>query len=154
MSRCASANSRLILAFSCGFCTLRWRMSTAADIAAEFATFGDGLEVLRLLANSVPAMIAYYDAPEAGQRCRFANHAYASAFGFTETSIVGKTFPEVIGEEAAREVQPSIDDVVRTSRAVAYVRDLKAADGTRRWIEVNVLPHLGVRGPLGAFVIV
>jgi diguanylate cyclase (GGDEF)-like protein/PAS domain S-box-containing protein len=131
------------------------RMATPAEIAAELAAFGAGLEVFRLLANSVPAMIAYYDAPEAGQRCRFANHAYASAFGFTETSIVGKTFPEIIGKEAALEVQPWIDEVVSTSRAVVYVRELKAADGTRRWIEVNVLPHLGAHGrPLGAFVIV
>jgi len=130
-------------------------MANPADSAAEFAAFAGGLEVFRLLANSVAAMIAYYDAPEAGQRCRFANHAYASAFGLTETSIVGKTFPEVIGEEAARQVQPSIDEVVRTSRTVVYVRELKAADGTRRWIEVNVLPHLGANGrPLGAFVIV
>jgi diguanylate cyclase (GGDEF)-like protein/PAS domain S-box-containing protein len=52
-------------------------------------------------------------------------------------------------------VQPSIDEVVQHSRTVAYVRELKAADGSRRWIEVNVLPHLGAHGkPLGAFVIV
>jgi len=130
-------------------------MANPADTAAEFAAFAGGLEVFRLLANSVAAMIAYYDAPEAGQRCRFANHAYASAFGLTETSIVGRTFPEIIGAEAARQVQPSIDTVVRESRAVVYVRELKAADGTRRWIEVNVLPHLGASGrPLGAFVVV
>ncbi|TMH04307.1 MAG: EAL domain-containing protein [Betaproteobacteria bacterium] len=123
--------------------------------AAELAAWEGSLELFRLLANSVPAMIAYYDAPENGQRCRFANRAYAAAFGLTEATIIGKSFPEVIGEEAAREVQPSIDEVVQHSRTVAYVRELKAADGSRRWIEVNVLPHLGAHGkPLGAFVIV
>jgi diguanylate cyclase (GGDEF)-like protein/PAS domain S-box-containing protein len=127
--------------------------SIAALGPAEGLT--EGLGMFRLLANSVPALIAYYDAPDRGSRCRFANEAYASTFGLTERSIVGKTFPEIIGDEAAREVQPSIDEVVNERRAVAYVRELKAADGSRRWIEVNVLPHLGPEGrPVGAFVIV
>src|SRR5438552_11474183 len=103
----------------------------------DFAAWDGSLEMFRLLANSVPALIAYYDSPERGSGCRFANTAYAATFGLTESSIVGKTFPEIIGEEAAREVQPSIDEVVKHSRAVAYVRELRAADGTQRWIEVN-----------------
>ena len=112
-------------------------------------------EQFQLLANSVPVLIAYYDAPEAGGRCRFANRQYAATFGLTEASIIGKTFPEIIGEEAAREVQPYIDEVVEKSHAVAYVRQLDGAEGTRRWIEVNVMPHLGSHGrPVGAFVVV
>ena len=120
------------------------------------AAWDGSLETFRLLANSLQAMIAYYDSPELGYGCRFANRAYAGAFGLTETSIIGKTFTEVIGEAAAREVQPSIDTVVNESRAVAYVRELAAADGSRRWIEVNVLPNLPTGGgrPAGAFVIV
>ncbi len=120
------------------------------------AAWDGSLETFRLLANSLQAMIAYYDSPELGYGCRFANKAYAGAFGLTETSIIGKTFVEVIGEAAAREVQPSIDTVVNESRAVAYVRELAAADGSRRWIEVNVLPNLPTGGgrPAGAFVIV
>ena len=119
------------------------------------AAWDGSLDIFRLLANSVPAMIAYYDSPELGYGCRFANKAYSGAFGLTEASIIGKTFVQVIGEAAAREIQPSIDTVVNESRAVAYVRELAAADGSRRWIEVNVLPHLGAAGrPVGAFVIV
>jgi diguanylate cyclase (GGDEF)-like protein/PAS domain S-box-containing protein len=120
------------------------------------AAWDGSLETFRLLANGLQAMIAYYDAPELGSGCRFANKAYANAFGFTETSVIGRTFVEIIGEAAAREVQPSIDTVVNESRAVAYVRELAAADGSRRWIEVNVLPNLPPGGgrPLGAFVIV
>ncbi|MEP6505186.1 MAG: PAS domain S-box protein, partial [Betaproteobacteria bacterium] len=122
---------------------------------AAGAAWNGSLDTFRLLANSVPAMIAYYDSPELGYGCRFANKAYASAFGLTEASIIGRTFAQVIGEAAAREVQPSIDAVVNESRAVSYVRELTAADGSRRWIEVNVLPNLGPDGrPVGAFVIV
>jgi PAS domain S-box-containing protein len=122
---------------------------------AAMPAWDGSLDIFRLLANSVPAMIAYYDSPELGYGCRFANTAYAGAFGLTEASIIGKTFAQVIGEAAAREIQPSIDAVVNESRAVAYVRELAAPDKSRRWIEVNVLPHLGAAGrPVGAFVIV
>jgi diguanylate cyclase (GGDEF)-like protein/PAS domain S-box-containing protein len=125
-------------------------------MAPDPAAAWDGnLDTFRLLANSVQAMIAYYDAPALGYGCRFANKAYAAAFGLTEATIIGRTFMEIIGEAAAREVQPSIDTVVRERRAVAYVRELAAADGSRRWIEVNVLPKVADSGPpVGAFVIV
>jgi len=120
------------------------------------ATAWDGsLETFRLLANSLQAMIAYYDSEDLGYGCRFANKAYAQAFGLTETSIIGRTFTEIIGEVAAREVKPSIDTVVNERRSVSYTRELTAADGHRRWIEVNVLPNLRPDGnPAGAFVIV
>lgn len=109
-------------------------------------------EQFRLLANNVPVLIAYYDRDGF---CRFANRAYAGTFGLTEETILGRTFPEIIGEEAAREVQPFIDEVNTKSRAVTYVRQLSGPDGAKRWIEVNVLPHLGADGkPSGAFVIV
>ncbi len=120
------------------------------------AAWDGSLETFRLLANGLQAMIAYYDSPELGYGCRFANKAYAAAFGFTESSVIGKTFTEIIGEAAAREVQPWIDTVVNERRAVAYVREFTAVDGSRRWIEVNVLPNLvhPDTRPVGAFVVV
>ena len=122
---------------------------------AALAAWDGNLDTFRLLANSLQAMIAYYDSAELGYGCRFANKAYAAAFGLTETSIVGKTFVQIIGEAAAREVQPSLDVAANERRAVAYVRELAAADGRRRWIEVNVMPNLDHVGrPVGAFVIV
>jgi PAS domain S-box-containing protein len=51
-----------------------------------------------------------------------ANEAYAAASGLTQASIIGRTFTEIIGAEAAREVKPSIDTVVDERRAVADVR--------------------------------
>ena len=120
------------------------------------AAWDGSLETFRLLANGLQAMIAYYDSKELGYGCRFANKAYASAFGLTEATIIGKTFVEIIGESAAREVQPSVDLVVNEKRAVSYVRELTGPDGNSRWIEVNMLPNLvqPTATPVGAFVIV
>ena len=51
-------------------------------------------ELLRLLADRIPAMLAYWDA---ALRCRFANRAYESWFGVTPESLIGKHISELLG---------------------------------------------------------
>ncbi|MBL8522582.1 MAG: hypothetical protein JNN20_02720, partial [Betaproteobacteria bacterium] len=45
--------------------------------------------LLRLLADNVPALISYYSID--GERCEFANSAYARTYSRDTTSIIGKT---------------------------------------------------------------
>ncbi len=115
-------------------------------LRAEVAQF-------RLLVNNLPAAIAYYE--RRGLTCRYANLGYATMFGLTEVSIVGRTFAAIIGEEAARQVQPQVEAIIRDKRGSTYERVLPADGGGRRWIEVSMLPHLGDDGEVvGAFVLV
>ena len=110
-------------------------------------------EQFRLLADNVPALIASYDAES--RCCLFANKQYARTFGWNERSIVGRTFPEVIGEEAAREIQPQVDRVLERREPVLYERVLPDGQGRQRWIEVNLLPHLSSDGtPQAVFVLI
>ena len=95
--------------------------------------------LFRLLADNVPVLIAYYSAHDF--RCQFANKQYAQTFGRDERSIVGSTFEEVIGVDAAREIQPQIERVLAQRAPVVYERTLDGPAG-RRWIEVHLLPHL------------
>jgi diguanylate cyclase (GGDEF)-like protein/PAS domain S-box-containing protein len=112
-----------------------------------------GAEQFRLLADNVPALIASYDADS--RRCLFANKQYARTFGWDEHSIVGRTFAEVIGEAAAREIQPQVDLVLQQRQPALYERVLLDADGKPRWIEVNLLPHLRADGtPQAVFVLI
>jgi diguanylate cyclase (GGDEF)-like protein/PAS domain S-box-containing protein len=107
----------------------------------------------RLLADNVPVLIACYDAVT--RRCVFANKQYARTFGCDERSIVGRTFAEVIGEQAAREIAPQVDHVLDQREAVTYERQLTGPDGQPRWLEVNLLPHLAPDGtPQSAFVLI
>ncbi|HJV96723.1 MAG TPA: EAL domain-containing protein [Albitalea sp.] len=109
-------------------------------------------ELLTLLADNVPALIAYYDASNFA--CVFANERYARMFGWTGQSIIGRTFAQVIGEEAAREIQPHVDRVLNEHIASIYERELDTPEG-KRWIEVNLLPHLDDDGALvGCFVLI
>ena len=115
--------------------------------------------LFRLLADNVPALIAYYSAGEF--RCRFANKQYARTFGRDEQSIVGCTLEEVIGAEAACEIQPHIAQVQTHRTAAFYERVLTAPDGSVRWVEVHLLPHLAEESDsdvsaelLGVFVLI
>ena len=115
--------------------------------------------LFRLLADNVPALIAYYSAGEF--RCRFANKQYAQTFGRDEQSIIGCTLEEVIGAEAACEIQPHIAQVLAHRTAAFYERVLTAPDGSMRWIEVHLLPHIADDAGgaaqadlLGAFVLI
>jgi len=110
-------------------------------------------ERLRLLADNVPALIAYYDA--ATLQCQFANAQYAATFGWDETSILGHTVAEVIGNEAAHEIQPQVDRVLQHKVPALYERQLRARDGTPRWFEVHLLPHLDEAGhAVGCYVLI
>ena len=96
--------------------------------------------LLSLLADNVPALIAYYSAD--GFRCRFANKQYAQAFGRDERSIIGCTLEEVIGLQAADEIRPHVEFVLAHRKTVSYERVLSSPDGGVREIEVHLLPHL------------
>ena len=106
---------------------------------------------LRMVATNVPAMIALFAADDF--RCLFANASYARTFGLTEESILGRTFEQVIGVEAARLIQPNVDEVI-AGRPTRYERQLQSAKGTQ-WIEVQMVPHLAEDGKvLAAFVLI
>ncbi len=143
-------------------CAARWRPDPSnylcllhdvtairqAELLAEAKTAR-----VQLLADNVPALIAYYDA--ASFRCEFANSRYAETFGWDRLSILGHTVAEVIGEAAAQQIQPQVNQVLQQRRAAAYERQLPSRDGSVRWVEVNLLPHLDERGePVGCFVLI
>ncbi|RZJ11854.1 MAG: GGDEF and EAL domain-containing protein [Rubrivivax sp.] len=107
----------------------------------------------RLLADYLPAWIAIYD--YGTQICRFANRGYAEAFGFTEESIIGRYFADIVGAEAAALIQPAVDQVLATHAPVSYERQLPQADGTPRWIEVHLIPQYDENGePVASCVMI
>ncbi|MBE0619610.1 MAG: EAL domain-containing protein [Burkholderiales bacterium] len=108
--------------------------------------------LLRLVADSVPALIAYYE-PQT-LRCVFANKAYAEANGWTVDSIIGKTVREAIGEEAWHIIEPQVERVLKGEK-VEYTRPLMLPNGEQRIVEVHLIPHFDERSQmLGAFVLI
>ncbi len=112
------------------------------------------IEQFTLLCNNVPAAIAYFE--RHGNTCSYANRGYAEMFGRSESSIIGLTVIEVIGEEAAAQIQPQVDRVLQERRSARYERAITDAAGTQRHLEVHLLPHVPEGGaePVGAFVLI
>ena len=107
---------------------------------------------IRTLADNVPVLIAYFAAEDL--RCIFANKSYARMWGWDEHSIIGHTVEEVIGAEGYAEIAPHIARVVK-GESVTYERPVRAADGTPRVLEVNLLPQLSESGEaMAAFVLI
>jgi diguanylate cyclase (GGDEF)-like protein/PAS domain S-box-containing protein len=141
-------------------CDGRWHADSGVwlcalhDVSARKATEAALLEQttqLRVLADNVPALIAYYELQD--YRCQFANRRYAQALGWTTQNIVGRTAAEIVGERGWSQIRPYIEAVVETRRQVSYERQLTDAEGRPQWLEVDVLPNLGEHGELyGAFV--
>ncbi|HEX3139297.1 MAG TPA: EAL domain-containing protein, partial [Rhizobacter sp.] len=143
-------------------CSARWLPGQAAYLCALNDVTATRLAELsararadqfQLLADNVPVLISYF---EAGTfRCLFANKLYAHTFGFDENSVIGRTFAEIIGKEAAEIIQPYVDYLLSERKAIAYERELRNPDGKRHWLEVNLIPHLGPDGSLlAAFVLI
>ena len=121
--------------------------STTTDLPAQVSA-----SMLRLIADSLPALIAYYDA--GSLKCHFANRRYAEYNGWTTDSIVGKTVAEAIGEKAWRTIKPHVDQALK-GFTVKYVREQTLPGGQTRMIEVNLLPHFEAADELiGAFVMI
>ena len=108
--------------------------------------------LLRMIADNVPALIAYYEPKNL--RCVFANKAYAESNGWTVDSIIGKTVREAIGEAAWAVIEPQVARVLK-GEAVEYIRPMILPNGGQRIIEVNLIPHFDEQAQLlGAFVLI
>ena len=107
--------------------------------------------LLRLIADSVPALIAYYQTGTL--KCQFANRRYAEYNGWTPQTILGKTVREAIGEPAWKVIEPQVKLVV-AGETVKYVREQALPNGEQRVIEVNLIPHFDDRTQVGAFVLI
>ena len=141
-------------------CDARWNRDTELclcalhDVSARKRTelaLREQTTQLRVLADNVPALIAYYE--QQGFRCTFANRHYASALGWTPENILGRTAAEIVGERGWQQIRPYIEQVVETRAQVSYERELTDTAGRPQWLEVDVLPNFDDEGELsGAFV--
>ncbi len=94
--------------------------------------------MMRLVADSVPALIAYYEV--GSLQCLFANKRYAEYNGWTVQSILGKTVREAIGAAAYKAIGPHVEAALAGEGSV-YVREQTLPGGSKRTIEVNLVPH-------------
>ena len=127
-------------------------MSFPHDASGASDPASSSAQLLRLLADNIPALVAYF--VKENFRCLFANKAYANSFGLDEFSIVGKSVPEIIGAEAFAVIQPYIERAM-LGESVRYERQYKSPDGSEHTLEVNLIPHANDGGAIfAAYVLI
>jgi PAS domain S-box-containing protein len=109
------------------------------------------LEQLHLMLDHLQAMVGYFDPHN---RCIYANHAYAKAFGTTLKAMQGKHTREITGEAGWAFIEPYTKRA-QAGEAVRYVREVNAGQSDSRWIEVHIVPNVLNSGKiLGGFVFI
>ena len=106
-------------------------------------------EILRAMADSWPALIAYIDT---GLRYRFCNAAYETWYQFPRDQMLGKTVEEVWGTAFSDSAQPSVHAVLAGEKQTIEV-ELPPKDGVQRWVQSNLVPHLDPRGRVQGFFV-
>ena len=120
---------------------------TERHLAAESLRLSE--HQLRLIIDSVPALIAYLDA---GFRYRLLNRAYASWFGEPMETIIGRTVAEQIGPAAWAEVR-ELFGRARSGEPVTYEKELALRNAGRRWVNGTYTPDCGPDGCVRGIVV-
>ncbi len=100
---------------------------------------------LRLVTDSVPAMIAAFDT---GLRYRYVNRHYAEFFGLPASEFVGRAVPDVVGEAAWRELEEALEAARQGSRQTIERRARRRTDGSLRDLAIDLVPYRGTSGAL------
>jgi PAS domain S-box-containing protein len=107
-------------------------------------------ELLRMLADNITAMLAYWDS---SLRCRFANRAYERWFGVSPEVLMGKHISEILGPLYPLNL-PYIEGVLR-GEPQEFEREIpNPSGGPPRHSLANYVPHVVDGIVRGFFVLV
>jgi len=106
-------------------------------------------EKLRVIADSLPALVSYVDADQVYQ---FANSTYETWFGLKRKDILGRTMRDVLGDASYAVAEPYIREAL-AGREVTHERELIRNSESFHLYNVYV-PHIGSRKDvLGFFIL-
>lgn len=97
---------------------------------------------MRLVTDSLPAVIAYVDVE---QRYQFNNAAYEKYLGVPLEQITGRTIKETLGEVAYKSIRPNIESAL-AGNEVSYELKMQFPVVGSRHFQVNLVPRLGQDG--------
>ncbi len=105
-------------------------------------------ERLQIIADNLPALVAYIDSDE---RYRFCNRAYEDWMHMPRKLMTGRTIREVWGKEWYARFKPNVDRALRGER-VSY--DYAVAEGgVERHVLANYVPDLDDAGKVKGFFV-
>ena len=106
---------------------------------------------LRFYAENIPEAIAFVGRDG---RYEFANKTFERVRGMPAAGIIGRTVPEVLGEEAAALYFTPFMERLRRGEACSYERLAGPESGEQRWFQVRLEPHMGDDGAYAGYYVV
>lgn len=107
-------------------------------------------ERLRLITDTVPAMIGYFDRDEV---YRYVNKGYADWFGHSKDRVLGRSIAEVVSPEVYAAVAPQVRVALQGQR-VSYEYATPGLQGRTMHARSELVPEIGPDGEvLGCFVL-
>jgi len=113
------------------------RGAREAELAAAHARAIESEERLGVIADNVPALIAYVDT---GLRYRFANTRYQEWFGVNSAAMLGKTVPDAMGEAYFAPRRAALERCLEGHASALEFEEERR--GRRRVISTTYLPHV------------
>jgi PAS domain S-box-containing protein len=107
-------------------------------------------ENLRLITDTVPALIAYFDKQEI---YRYVNKGYADWFGHTKDDLLGRDIQDVVGDAVYDEISQHVKTALR-GETVSYEYAMRNAAGKVVYARSELVPELDALGCVaGCFVL-
>jgi PAS domain S-box-containing protein len=125
-------------------------MCTVRDLTAVRQWEGAVVESeqqMRLMADSLPAFVAYVDAD---QRYQFVNRVYEEWHGLSEDQIVGRSVRDVVGVDLFANIKPRIEQAL-DGRTVNFQSEGWYPDGEKRHTDATFVPRLDADGKVVGF---
>jgi PAS domain S-box-containing protein len=110
----------------------------------------DSQRLLRFVTDSAPVLIAYCDAQ---RRYRFINKKYAQRFGLSRKEVIGKSIPEVVGEEAYASFKEYVDAVL-AGEHVEFEVEVPYQKIGRYYMQGSYVPEVTEDGEVRGFLAV
>jgi PAS domain S-box-containing protein len=104
---------------------------------------------LRLIMDTVPALISYVDSE---YRYRRVNKTYERWLGITAEEVCGRHVREILSETSWQAVRPNIERALAGER-VSYQVELSFGGGGPRWLESTYVPDRDEAGRVCGFVV-
>jgi PAS domain S-box-containing protein len=121
--------------------------SLEQNVAERTGELEAARRALRTVLDAVPPMIGYWDHNRLN---RFANLAYAKAFGRPPDAMAGQPMREVLGEQLYSFSLPYVEAVLKGNPQV-FERVVPLQDGSVRYHLGKFLPDTGVDGTVNGF---
>ncbi|GHD75056.1 diguanylate cyclase domain-containing protein [Vogesella fluminis] len=113
---------------------------------ADEAEILDSRTRIKMIADNVPAVIAYIDT---GLHYRFVNLGYEKWFGWKADTITGSKVSDVLDQQSYAVAQPHFDKVLRGEQS-EYEVQMPSLHG-KIWVHVTLIPHYNPQRQLQGF---